>query len=52
MTTRFLLACISAFFYDGENTLEDLHEAIAEDASKLFCEGCTAPRLQASFDIV
>lgn len=39
MTSRFLLACICSFFYDGENTLEDLHGAIAQDATKLFLEG-------------
>lgn len=39
MTTRFLLSCISAFYYDGENTLDDLHQAIADEAVKLYSEG-------------
>ena len=39
MTTRFLLTCISSWFFDGENTLDDLHQAIADDAKRLYHEG-------------
>ena len=41
MTTRFLLTCISSFFFDGENTLDDLHEFIARDATELYHQGLT-----------
>ena len=46
MTTRFLLTCISAFYYDGDKTLDDLRAAIAEDAIDLFWTGVTVPLLQ------
>lgn len=46
MTTRFLLTCISAYYYDGEHTLDDLHEAIAEDATNLYSSGVTVSALQ------
>lgn len=39
MTTRFLLTVISAFFFNGDQTLIDIHEEIARDASKLFTDG-------------
>ena len=41
MTTRFLLTCISSFFFDGEDTLDDLHEFIARDATELYHQGLT-----------
>ena len=39
MTTRFLLSCISSLYYDGEHTLDDLHQVIADDATKLYESG-------------
>lgn len=41
MTTRFLLTCISSYFFDGEHTLDDLHGFIARDATDLYREGIT-----------
>ena len=41
MTTRFLLTCISSYFFDGEKTLDDLHEFIVEDAIELYKNGVT-----------
>ena len=41
LTTRFLLTCISSFFFDGEKTLDDLHEFIARDATELYHQGLT-----------
>ena len=41
MTTRFLLTCISSYFFDEENTLDDLHQFIAEDATDLYTNGIT-----------
>jgi hypothetical protein len=43
LTTRFLLTCISSYFFDGENTLDDLHEVMAADATFLYEKGITAP---------
>ena len=42
MSTRFLLTCISSYFFDGERTLDDLHEAIAKDANNLYSTGINA----------
>lgn len=39
MTTRFLLTVISSFYFDGDRTLDDLHEEIATDAAKLYSSG-------------
>ena len=39
MTTRFLLTCISSYFFDGSHTLDDLHEIIAKDAQDLYHQG-------------
>lgn len=44
MTTRFLLFCITSNYYDGEKTLDDLHEAISIDAKALYENGFKAPR--------
>ena len=41
MTTRFLLTCIASIFFAGEKTLDDLHEAITEDALELYHSGVT-----------
>lgn len=49
MTTRYLLCCISAFYYDGEKTLDDVHAAIAEDAKKLYYSGIHATRFDTRF---
>ena len=43
MTTRFLLTCISSFFFDGPHTLDDLHEVIAKDARDLYHQGLAVP---------
>ena len=43
LTTRFLLTCISSYFFDEGNTLDDLHQFIAADAALLYNEGITAP---------
>ena len=43
LTTRFLLTCISSYFFDGDSTLDDLHEVIAADAKFLYEKGITAP---------
>lgn len=39
MTTRFLLTVISSFYFDGDNTLDDIHEEMAADASQLYFSG-------------
>ena len=39
MTTRFLLTCISAYYFHKDVTLDDIHEFIAEDACRLYHEG-------------
>lgn len=44
MTTRFLLTAISTALFDGERTLNTLHEAIAEDATDLFWNGFDVTR--------
>ena len=46
MTTRFVLTCISSYFFDEGNTLDDLHQFIAEDANILYHEGITVPSMQ------
>jgi hypothetical protein len=39
MTTRFLLTCISSYYFHKEKTLDDLHRFIAEDAKALYHDG-------------
>ena len=39
MTTRFLLTVISSFYFDGDETLDDLHDEITQDALKLYSTG-------------
>lgn len=39
MQTRFLYAVISSLLFDGDKTLDQLHEAFAEDAAMLFRDG-------------
>ena len=39
MQTRFLYTCISSVIFAGEDTLNQLHEAFADDAMKLFTDG-------------
>ena len=41
LTTRFLLTCISSYFFDGGNTLDDLHQFILDDAEELYRTGVT-----------
>ena len=43
MCTRFLLTCISSYFFDGNHTLDDLHEIIVKDAETLYREGMAVP---------
>lgn len=45
MTTRFLLTCISSFYFHKEETLDGLHEFIAKDAIELFHHGVEESRL-------
>ena len=45
MTTRFLLTCISSIFFDGNRTLDDLHEEISADACALFHTGVDVSQL-------
>ena len=49
MTTRFLLTVISSFYFDGDKTLNDLHEEIALDASKLYSVGIDVSCLEFIF---
>ena len=39
MTTRFLLTCISSYYFHKEETLDGLHQCIAEDAVRLYHDG-------------
>ena len=39
MTTRFLYCSLSAALFVGETTLDEIHEAWAEEACRLFHEG-------------
>lgn len=43
MTTRFLLTCISSYFFDGPHTLDDLRETIAKDSQTLYRDGMAVP---------
>ena len=49
MTTRFLLTVISSFYFDGDKTLDDLHEEIAVDASNLYSVGVDVSCLELIF---
>ena len=42
MQTRFLYTCISSVLFAGEETLNELNAAFAEDARKLFEDGVLA----------
>ena len=42
MTTRFLLTCICSIFFCGDRTLDDLHDAILQDATALYTTGLDA----------
>ena len=39
LTTRFICNCISSHLFDKQKTLDDLHNAFADEAEKLFYEG-------------
>ena len=41
-TTRFLTSCISSHLFAGNQTLQDLHTAFAEDARNAFYYGVEA----------
>ena len=43
MTTRFLLTCISSYYFHKEMTLDQLHEFIAQDAKDLYHNGVEEP---------
>ena len=49
MTTRFLLTVISSFYFDGEKTLDDLHDEIAADATNLYTVGIDVSCLEHIF---
>lgn len=42
MTTRFLLTCISSYYFVGDKTLDGLHEPIAQDSVELYERGYEA----------
>ena len=46
LTTRFLVNCISSQLFDKKLTLNNLHDAFADDAAKLFYEGIDVASLQ------
>ena len=39
MTTRFLTTCVSSQLFAGQNTLHDIHTALAEDCRRAFYDG-------------
>lgn len=45
MQTRFLLVSISSLLFSGETTLDEIHDALAQDAEILFTDGIPAPWL-------
>ena len=46
LTTRFVYTCISSHYFDGRQTLLDLHDVFADEAIKLLYEGIEAASLQ------
>ena len=46
MLTRFVFTCISSLLFADDATLDELHEAIAEDAYELFTNGLLVASMQ------